>query len=33
MLGGVEKTELSRAHAEAMLSGVDSNHRRTEPSA
>ena len=33
MLGGVEKTELSRAHAEAMLLGVDSNQHGTEPSA
>jgi DNA repair protein RecN (Recombination protein N) len=33
MLGGVEKTDLSLAHAEAMLLGVESNPRGKEPSA
>ncbi|MBT5790016.1 MAG: hypothetical protein HOI11_06025, partial [Gammaproteobacteria bacterium] len=35
MLGGVEKTDLSLAHAEAMLSGVESPQRQRskEPSA
>ena len=33
MLGGVEKTDLSLAHAEAMLLGVENNPRGKEPSA
>ena len=33
MLGGVEKTDLSLAHAEAMLLRVESNPRGKEPSA
>jgi hypothetical protein len=31
MLGGVEKTDLSFAHAKAMLSGIENNQRRREP--